>query len=118
MKMQLNGEWHEILGAGPTPKEVQRLFLGHERVGQIQEAYEGELKWMYRSNGYYPRYSEVMRADETPLLAAGRILEKFQGIGEHVFGPPVIDRTPWIGAIALWVPRIEVVRNYESYEVE
>jgi hypothetical protein len=104
MKIQLQGAWHEILGQGPTPKELHRLYTEHDDVGGLIEHYPGEVGSMYRANGFVLR--QAMKIPKGMLSGSVLVSERWLGHSEPsgIAGPAILDSIVWQGAIGLWLP--------------
>lgn len=108
MKIQLDGIWHEVLGQGPSPSDLHRMYMGetgYERVWSVQEAYEGEVSSLYRANGFILRHAEIQSPECSTRMHALKIRYQWEDGQNGLIGPGLDDRQQlWIGAIALWVP--------------
>ena len=107
MRIQLEGDWHEILGQGPTPGELHRLYDEYKDVGGVEELYPGEVLSVYRANGFVLR--QAMRIPKGQLSSDVLKHERWEGLSQPkgIAGPAVVDTVVWQGAVGLWLP-IEV----------
>ena len=105
MKIQINGDWHEILGQGPTPYALHHLYMQADHVGRIQQAYPEEIASMYQANCY--RMGEFMLM---PIGSSPRVLRHcFEMVSTRrdrgsVLGPAVVQGELWQGSLGLWHP--------------
>jgi len=105
MKIQLENEWHTILGQGPTPRGLHQMYIENDRVGRIHEAYEGEVESMYSVNGYSMEEFMLMPVGVSPRIVR-HCFEKVstQRDAGMLLGPAVVRQELWQGSLALWVP--------------
>lgn len=104
MRIQLEGHWHEILGQGPTPGELHRLYDEHKDVGGIEELYPGEALSVYRANGFVLR--QAMKIPKGLLSSDVLTHERWEGPCQPkgVAGPAILGSIVWQGAVGLWLP--------------
>ncbi len=104
MKTQLDGEWHEILGQGPTPRGVHQMYRTAQSVGRIVQAYPEELGSMYQANGFFMRRAEEVPQDTPSMLFAYKVQYQWEGGMTGLVGPAFRAGELWLGAMALWSP--------------
>ncbi len=79
---------------------------GYDQVGLIKEAYEGEVGSLYRAYGFILRHAELQSPECSTRLHALKIRYQWEDGEAGLIGPAVMDQQLWVGAIALWMPRI------------